>query len=150
MCTLHIWNKQAVRKTKPVLSLRCYWRDRTNIKVNHGEGKIVWDPGCLTKNPSHFSRIKNGAHGITRILLRTCSNMPFLPQKLSTFNYFGLIILLLFLHFSQGKNCLVQKESTIESKMFRSSEVETERNILTRSVLRNKWTYKIVYLKVHQ
>lgn len=65
--------------------------------------------------------------------------MPFCPQKLAISNYLGLIILLLFSAFQpqprqKKKSSLVQTEGTIESNMFIGSEVETERNMLTRSL----------------
>lgn len=110
-------------------------REKKSQRLIMGKEKLSEIP----KNPSHFCRIKNGAHGITSTLLRTCSNMPFLPQKLPVCNYLGLIILLLLSAFQsrpRQKNAksLVQKEGTIESNVFTGSEVETETNMLTHSL----------------
>lgn len=62
------------------------------------------------------------------------------PSRLRNYQY--LIILgyfaVLCISATGKKKGLVQKESTIESNMFRSLEVETERKILTHSVMHNK------------
>lgn len=77
-------------KIKEVLSLCCYWRDRKIFSRLHlGKDKLSKDPGCLTRNPNHFWKVKYEAQGITSILHRTYSNMLFLLQKLSISNYFG-------------------------------------------------------------
>lgn len=81
-----------------------------------------------------FLKDKNGVHSITRILLRTCFNIPFLSLNLLMPNYLGLVILLL-LSSVQKKKKTIQKESTTESNMLKGSEVQIEINMVTQCLV---------------